>query len=282
MPEKTLCIFLFLLLTNNIFCQKQEPLRTIVSSTTIGMGNSDILDTYLTPLDYKGWSLEIRNERMQAAKKGNGNRINQQLIWGDYSSNSNQAENGMIISCFGGYSFGTLWKKHISKDLILLGGGYASAETGFIYNLRNGNNPASAKLSLNTGITGMALYRLNIKSMPITIRYQCSIPIFGCFFSPHYEQSYYEIFSLGNWDGIFHAASFHNQFNMDNYVSFDIPISSLSLRIGYLNTIRNTNVNEIKNRKVNHSFVIGFVKTFYPYSKKSSISTSRAIYNPMF
>jgi hypothetical protein len=282
MPQKTFCIFLFLFCTGTLFSQKEEPLRTIVSATTIGVGGADILDTYLTPLDYNGISLELRNERMQIAKRGNGNRINQQFVWGNFSSSSNKAQNGMIIAGFFGYSWGTLWKKSLMPNLTVAGGGYVSGETGFVYNLRNGNNPASARLSVNGGATGLAMYKFNIGKMPITARLQTSLPFIGCFFSPNYEQSYYEIFTLGNWNDTFHFASFHDQFNMDNILSFDIPVSSIGLRVGYMNSIRNTNVNNIKNRNTGNYFIIGFYKTFYPYSKKNKISTSRTIYNPMF
>ena len=60
-------IFATILLTS-LICpllkgQVNEVFRSVASSTMISIGASDILDTYLTPLDYKGLHLGAINER---------------------------------------------------------------------------------------------------------------------------------------------------------------------------------------------------------------------------
>lgn len=259
-----------------------DECRSIVSSTIIGFGTSDILDTYLTPLDYRGWNINLRNERLQVAKRGNNNRLNQQFLWGSYTSNDNEAQNGMVISGFIGYSWGTLWQYHLTEKLTIAGGPMVRGESGFIYNLRNGNNPASAKISFQAGGSALAIYRFQAGKLPLTLRYQVTLPMFGTFFSPHYEQSYYEIFVLGNSSGIIHFGSFHNQFDLDNYVTLDIPVSSINLRVGFLSTIRNTHVNDIKNRHVDNSFIIGFSKEFLPFNRKKAKKSLSHVVSPLF
>lgn len=275
-------LLIALLSITNLFGQKskEDPnktTRSITSSTVFGIGSSDLLDTYLTPLDYKGIHLSLHNERMQIASRGKRDRINQQQIWVDYSSNDNEAENGLVIAGFIGYSWGTLWRKQLLDNLIVAAGPYISGEVGFVYNVRNGNNPASANIALNLGGSVMAAYQLKIfPKLPLTLRYQMQLPVMGTFFSPHYEQSYYEIFSLGNTKGIIHFGSFHNQFDLSNRFTIDIPIRSMSLQIGFLNKIHNTHVNDIKNRRISNSFLIGFTKEFLPFSrKKPSIPPTR-------
>ena len=82
---------------------------------------------------------------------------------------------------------------------------------GFVYNLRNGNNPAQARAYINLAASGMAIWDLRIKNRPITLRYQVNLPLAGIMFMPNYGQSYYEIFTLGHWDGVVNFTSLHNQ-----------------------------------------------------------------------
>lgn len=263
--------------------QDSAGIRSVTSSTMLGIGSSDVLDTYLTPLDYRGFHLSLLNERLQIAAFGKGNWVNQQKVWAEYSSNDNEAQNGLVATGFIGYSWGTMWRRQIADGLTVMAGPYAGADAGFIYNLRNGNNPASAKISVEAGASLMGVYQLNVfPKFPITFRYQASLPVMSVFFSPHYEQSYYEIFSLGNTDGIVRFGSFHNRFDMNNYFTADFPIGAINLRIGYLNKIHNTHVNDIKTRRISNSFLIGFSKEFLPFNRKKGSIKATAVNNALF
>ncbi|MEG1587062.1 MAG: DUF3316 domain-containing protein [Bacteroidales bacterium] len=278
-----LLIPFLLLLSAGVSGQDSVAIRSVTSSTMLGIGSSDVLDTYLTPLDYSGFHLSLLNERMQVARFGAGKWVNQQKIWVEYSSNDNSAQNGLVATGFLGYSWGTNWKQKLAPGLVVMAGPYVAAETGFIYNLRNGNNPASAKLSVETGAAVMGVYQLNLfPKFPITLRYQASMPVMSVFFSPHYEQSYYEIFSLGNTDGIVRFGSFHNRFDMNNYFTVDLPVGAMNLRIGFLNKIHNTHVNDIKTRRISNSFLIGFSKEFLPFSRKKPSVNATRINNALF
>ena len=58
----------------------------------------------------------------------------------------------------------------------LLAGGVGDFNGGFVYNLRNGNNPAQARAYINLAASGMAIWDLRIKNRPITLRYQVNLP----------------------------------------------------------------------------------------------------------
>lgn len=263
--------------------QENTPIHSVTSSTVLSIGASDILDTYLSPLDYCGTHVGLVNERLQIAGFGNNNWINQQKVWAEYSTNNDRTMNGLVMAGFVGYSWGSMHNFAICEGLKIMVGPYASGETGFIYNLRNGNNPASAKLSVDVGGAAMAVYQLRcFKKFPITLRYQASLPVASVFFSPQYEQSYYEIFSLGNTEGIVHFGSFHNRFDMNNYFTADLPVGALNLRIGFLNKIHNTHVNDIKNRRVSNSFLFGFSKEFLPFNRKKPNVSPQRINNALF
>ncbi len=53
---------------------------------------------------------------------------------------------------------------------------------GGLYNLRNSNNPATAKAAIDLGATAMASYHFYISRLPVTLRYQVSLPVIGTFF----------------------------------------------------------------------------------------------------
>lgn len=263
--------------------QENTTIRAVTSSTILSIGGSDVLDTYLTPLDYRGIYLGLLNERLQVAGFGNMNWINQQKIWAEYTSNNNDAQNGLVATGFLGYSWGSMRRYHVAEGLTLMAGPYIAAEAGFIYNLRNGNNPASAKLSIETGGSVMAVYQLKcFPRFPITLRYQASLPVMSVFFSPHYEQSYYEIFSLGNTSGIVKFGSFHNRFDLNNMFTADFPIGALNLRIGFQSKIHNTHVNDIKTRRISNAFMIGFSKEFLPFNRKKPSVSPERIVNALF
>jgi Protein of unknown function (DUF3316). len=250
---------------------QEKPIRSITSSTMIGLGVSEILDTYLTPLDYMGAQIQLINERLQVASYGKGKWVNQQLVGADFSANDNEAQNGLLMSGFLNYSWTTMRRAQVMPGLTLMAGPMAMGETGFIYNVRNTNNPVSAKLALAVGGSAMAIYQINIwPRFPITARYQMSMPMMRVFFSPHYEQSYYEIFSLGNKKGIFRFGSFNNTFDMNSLLTLDMPLGALNLRIGFYTKIQNTHVYQIKNRRISNTFLVGISKEFLPFRKKTN------------
>ena len=273
-------LILMLLLASGLFARSQEdvpPIRSVVSSTMLAVGSADVLDTYLSPLDYGGLHLGLSNERMQVAAFGKGHWVKRQWASVEFSFNDNRTKNGGVTTGFLSYRWGALRRFFPAAGLSLMVGPYGGADAGFIYNVRNGNNPADAKLSVEAGAMATAIYRLSVwQKFPITLRYSASLPVVSTFFSPHYEQSYYEIFSLGNTKGIVRCGTWANRFDMDNLLTADLPLGSMSLRLGYQNRIHNTNTNQIKTRRVSNSFIIGFVKEFAPLSaRKPELKTRR-------
>ena len=142
------------------------------------------------------------------------------------------------------------------------------ANGGFVYNLRNSNNPASARAYVNLDASGMAIWHLKIKRYPMVLRYQVNLPVIGLMFSPHYGQSYYEIFSLGNSGGVIQFTSLHNQPSLRQMLSVDLPIGYTKMRFSYLADLQQSNVNGIKTHTYSHVFMVGFVKDLYRLSNK--------------
>lgn len=246
---------------------KNEP-WSVNEATSIGVGGYNIKDTYLSPIKYTGIGFRVMNERMKVIPWANYKYSRQQIIHVDVSSTKNPAETASDLSGFIDYSLGYHYRMEPVSKLKVLVGPSVRGLLGFVYNTRNGNNPANMKFDIDLNLSAMAIYPLTIKNYPITLRYQIDIPFMGMLFSPHYGQSYYEIFDQGNSSGVVKFSSFHNKFAARSYFSADFPIGNFTIRAGYLNSIYRTNINNIKGHIISNSFMIGLVKEFVSFGGK--------------
>lgn len=248
--------------------EQEESPRVMNEGTLIGAGTSHVKDTYLSPFNYSGWGMRILNERMKIIRPGNGRFSRQQIINVDISSTKNPAENVNDFGAFVDYSLGYHYRLDVTPDFRVLAGSTAHLLGGFIYNTRNGNNPLSAKIDIDLGLSLITLWNFHIKKLPLTLRYQAELPFAGIFFSPEYGASYYEMFNLGNLSDVVTFNSFHNKFALKNYLTVDIPARSFTLRLGYLNSLYYSDTKDIKTRIISNTFMIGWVKEFIPLGGK--------------
>ena len=63
-----------------------------------------------------------------------------------------------MLSFYLDYSFAMLRRWQLLDGLYVSGGGEAALTLGGLYNLRNSNNPATAKAAIDLGATAMASY----------------------------------------------------------------------------------------------------------------------------
>jgi hypothetical protein len=254
---------------------EEELPKAMNEGTLIGSGTSHVKDTYLSPFNYSGWGLRILNERMKIIGSGEGVFSRQQIIDVDISSTKNPAENVNDFGAFVDYSLGYHYRFHVAPGLKVLTGTSAHLLGGFIYNTRNGNNPLSAKVDVDLGVSLIALWNFRVNKYPFTLRYQGELPFAGAFFSPEYGVSYYEMFNIGNLSDVVTFNSFHNKFALKNYITVDIPIHSSILRFGYLNSLYYSNTKNIETRIISNSFIIGWVKEFIPLGSKRTTDKNR-------
>ncbi|MDR1557874.1 MAG: DUF3316 domain-containing protein [Tannerellaceae bacterium] len=238
----------------------EEVQREMNEGTLAGFGTSQVKDTYLSPFNYSGWGARILNERMSLLRRMNFFR--QQIISVDISSTQNPAENVNDFGAFVDYSLTYYYRIRTGNNFSLLPGASAHLMGGFIYNTRNGNNPLSAKVDIDLGLSVIMLYTFRIKKYPLTLRYQADIPLGGIFFSPPYGISYYEMFNEGNRSEIIAFNSFHNKLALKNYATVDIPVHGSTLRLGYLSSLYYSDTNQIDTRILSNTFMIGWVKKF--------------------
>ncbi len=251
-------------------------MRPVTSSYTLEYGNAHIADTYLTPLHYRGYHTGFTYERDQAMRF-NPQRWTMQLKAGLYYDHTkNPAKNATMASADIHASWAMMHRWTMPAGLTLGLGGSTSLNAGALYLSRNGNNPASAKVGWTVDITGYAAWSGRLGRLPLTVRYQPTLPLAGAFFSPDYGQLYYQIY-LGEHDGLLHAAWPGNYFALDNLLTVDLHFGATSLRIGYHNNTFSSKVNNIVSRDITHALVIGITTEWLSLSPTSDKINAKII-----
>ena len=243
---------------------KQHPLRE--NALMLGVGYTDILDTYLSPEKYRGTDLRFLSHTRR--EKDSTCLVHQLLHEGCIATADNRSGNGGEIG--GGYTFAysllRKWQMPVgSCHLRLLAGGTAELSVGFLYNTRGSNNPAQARLALQLKPTVAADFDFRLfrrQQRPFTLHYEASAPLCGLMFSPNYGQSYYEIFSRGTYDHNCVPTTIASTPSLRQMLTLDFRALHTTWRIGYLGDWRQASVNNLKQHTYTHALVFGIVRRF--------------------
>lgn len=227
----------------------------------IGVGPTEIYDTYLSQEHFSGTGITFlaTSQRLDDYRRWTTLVEHQAHLAtaDDRSGDSNELQ--------GDYSLfvGRLRSFKVLPSLSVEVGGIAVANAGFIYNTSNGNNPAQARLSLNLMPTATATWRFRLFNRQSALRYETQLPLVGVMFSPNYGQSYYEIFSRGNYDHNIVPLTMVSAPNMRHQIMADINIGpATTIRFGYLADLQQAKANNLKSHIYSNHFMIGFVKRF--------------------
>jgi hypothetical protein len=244
--------------------------RYVTHAMSYGVGRANVYDSYLSPQEYKGIDFRLSRETMRMTNMFDGNISAQNFFQANLSYAHNRAGNNNTFAGLINWNYGWHYQFHLSENFKVLAGGLGDFNGGFVYNLRNSNNPASARAYINLTASGMLIWHTRIKSLPLTIRYQANIPIAGVLFSPNYGQSYYEIFTLGNRSGVLNFTSLHNQPSIRQFFTVDVPISLSRLRFSYLWDVQQSRVNRLRTHTYGYVFMVGVVRDLYRIRNKNN------------
>lgn len=227
----------------------------------IAIGAANVLDTYISAEQYKGTEIRIMAE--------NRSRISPRHLshtfthHGCLSILDNRAGIGNELAGAYRFQFSLHYNWLLSPNFSLQVGGCTDAKLGILYNTRNSNNPVQVDISLHLAPSASISYKNTFRHHSFLIRYHLSTPLVGLMFSPNYGQSYYEIFSKGNYDHNIVPTTFVSAPSLHHALTFDVQLSPKKprskLRLGYLGDIQQSNVNNIKRHHYTHSFLIGWV-----------------------
>jgi len=227
----------------------------------LGIGRTNQLDTYLSPMEYTGLQVSflIQSERM--TRLANHHISFQSTLYGAYTSTDNPAGTANYIG--GRLAYDAGWHYHYSPlpNLDLKGGALIGTDLGFLYNDRNGNNPAQGRFSIDLSLSAGASYAFRLWKLPMRASYQADLPMIGLMFCPEFGESYYEISQRGVGHNII-CAHPCNALSLRQFLTMDFCLRRFTIRIGYLCDIRQSNARSIKYHDISHSFMLGFVRHF--------------------
>lgn len=244
------------------------PKRKSESALTFGVGGGNVLDTYLSPYDYKGVDLRLMHEYLKETKGMNGHMLYQSFFDLDFGLLKNHTKN--VEEYAGNFRYSSawlyrLWDASTTHPYDAPGGCWGavgvqpSVFLGGVYNSRNGNNPAQLKTDFMVNATAMVQYNISLFHKVFPLRYQMTVPLLGIAYSPAYGQSYYENFMLKDYDHNVCFGHIANMPSMRHLLTLDIPVQSSFIRIGWNGEFNQAKLNGLKYHSYSNNFVVGVV-----------------------
>lgn len=266
---KKYALFLFLfsvLVSNNVFSSDADDVKLLKTMNTnmFTIGTTSLLDTYLSPLEYKGFNLRLVNEQMRETYWFDGNFRKQQNINLEFAKGNNPHGNASFYWLKLQYQLGG----HIllaSYDKLKINvGALADVNAGGLYSNRNGNNPATARAYINLTPSVLLSYLINKN---VATRLQFDMSLLGLYFQPEYGESYYELY-LGNRKNILNFTSLHNQRTAKLLFTTDFTYKTRSFRIGILSEWHQSRIHHIQTHHYSTSVVLGIPIQGYKKTKR--------------
>lgn len=247
-------------------------LRPVYSTYMLTAGSAHSADTYLSPIKYSGWTVGFGYQRLQAMAFNPRNWVMRLKVDVAMQHTLNSAQNATMWYAGIDASWAMMRRWRLPHNLSAGVGGEIWLNAGCLYLDRNGNNPASAKAALTIGPTAYATWSVNIRSLPVQMRYQASSPLVGAFFSPDYGELYYEIY-LGNHSGLCHPAWWGNYFRYLHQLTADLVFGSTRLTLGYRGNIFTSEINHLVTRQFTHEAIIGISGEWISINPRKKLST---------
>lgn len=229
----------------------------------LGIGAVNTLDTYLSPEEYTGTELRYISHSVRE----NGTKLSRELVHqAQILSVRNRRENNNELGGF--YNFQYNWQYALGQwnvgegELRLKVGGGVDTRLGFLYNMRNSNNPAQAYGQVNIAPNAVAAYRFRLRNLPFQLRYEVQVPLLGLTFSPNYGQSYYEIFTRDNYDHNLVVTSLVSAPSLRQQLTLDFTVRHTTFRVGYLGDYQQAKINQLRQHVWSNLLVLGIVRKF--------------------
>lgn len=233
--------------------------RSILSEWTLGLGRSDILSTYLSPLNFSGFRPSLSgawSKGMPFSPEKWRMRFEAEL---GCSRLMNSPGTAYEYEAGASFSWGMerVWQP--DSRFTVTGGGCVGFDADAVWLTRNSNNPVSLPIRTDLSLTGSAAFNFRMGRLPVTIAERVSLPSLGLFFMPGYGESFYEIY-IGNQSGLVHCGWWGNAIALRSHLSLSLHFKKSTLRLGYRFSLSRTAANHLENRLVRNEFTISLVK----------------------
>ena len=249
---------------NSIICLvfAAVAVKAQTSSHMLGLGPSNVLDTYLTPEKFRGTGytyLYIRDNAPADTLRRWTSTIEHEIDFSKTKDRSGQSAN--LEATYNLY-WARYYNLHPINHLRLQVGAAANICLGGFYDLTSSNNPAQARAALNIMPSATAGYDFRIGRQRFSARYELNLPLVGVMFSPNYGQSYFELFNHGNYDHNIVPTTFVSAPTFRQIASIDWHFAQrYALRLAYLGNYQQSQVNNLKQHVYTNRFMIGITRT---------------------
>ena len=228
-----------------------------------GIGRANVLDTYLSPLEYTGTDVAIARRTERLARWGRGHVTTHAYYSGHFAYVKSPTDDGKEWDGELTASGGWLYNLRPSGHWRIGVGGLMELTTGFTYNLRGTNNPAQGRLGTALLLSALAEYSFTLRRRTAVARLTIDSPMAGVQFAPEYGQSYYEIFSLGHSDGVVRFTHPGNAPSCRLTATVQLPLRASHLTLGYTGDVRQSRLNHLKRHAWRNCFMIGYTRSLY-------------------
>ncbi len=258
-----------------------EVIRPVTAAYTVEAGSARLVDTYLSPIRYKGWHTALGYERWQAMRHNPRQMVMRLRGTLNVERTTNVVGNATMWGASLDLQWAMMWRKPLLPGLTVGIGPGLTLDAGCLYTSRNGNNPVAAKGAVTVDAAAYAAYNRSFFGLPVTFSYSVDMPVAGAFFAPDYGELYYEIY-LGNTSGLAHFAWPGNRFELDNRLTADIRFGGTSLRLGYRLDLFGSSVNHITTRRLTHSAIIGISGEWMSLNPRHRLSEKTRVFSALF
>ncbi len=225
--------------------------------TAIGVAYTDLLDTYLSQEKFTGTEISFLNQR---TRQRDSSRVSRELTHhASVAVAGTRGNSHSLLSALYNLRFGWHYNWTFpAQRLRLKVGGAGDFTLGGAYDTRNSNNPAQARLAFSIDPSASLSWDFNLGHRPFTLTYSAAMPLVGLAFSPAYGQSYYEIFSRGNYDHNVVVTSPFSGPQLHQMLTLDFRIRRTTLTVGYLGNILQMQANGLKYHQYSHAVMVGW------------------------
>lgn len=264
MAWRGIILLFFLILPIKFFAKEKNSdagdiSRPVIGHYGIGIGSNRVVSTYLSPVEYSGFRMNLEGEWDKVMKfcpekikmhfEGN---IGGSLTL--LNPAKNKAMNNLDFNF--SWSMSRYWR--LPHRLTISAGGGIDLGGGILALLKNSNNPVSADIHAALNARTELTWQTAIGRLPILARMNLSAPILGAFFMPEYGETFYEIY-LGNRKGLVHCLWPGNYPDLKFRIAFGLDFGRTAMEVGYMLQWRRTSANHLVERENINMFTINVI-----------------------
>lgn len=231
--------------------------RPVTQIYNLEVGSAMQINTYLSPLRYKGKELALTG----LWSKGMPFNPNWTMDFDarlEVGRSLSPSQTSAMLETQVNFFWGMNRRWQLPYRVMVTAGASVGIDGGILYLPHNSNNPADGNFWTGISLKAGASWPFRIGRLPILLSDRISIPTLGAFFCPEYGESYYEIY-LGNREGLAHFGWWGNCFGLDNHLAVTLDFGRTAMQLGYRIRLTTNHANNLDTQLLSNAFTIGVI-----------------------